>query len=78
MNYLDAQFMRYSPCTLASLESIKVKIHSERADTNWLNIDAQAAREIETAIEGAYSRAQDRDHSGQTSTGQIGKVKLFF
>ena len=57
-NYLDNQFLTYSPCTLTSTAHLKVKITSERGSTNWLNIDPTAAREIEEAIEGAYKRRE--------------------
>ncbi len=56
MNYLDNQFMNYAPVRLESLQPVKVKLSSDRGATNWLNIDATAARAIEEAIEGSYKR----------------------
>lgn len=82
-SYLDNEFLTYAPVTMESVGIIRVKITSDRGQTKWLNVDPTAAREIETAIEGSYTRREAQRKrealpSGQQATGQIGKVKLFF
>lgn len=60
--YLTAQFLDFAPCSLDSTEFMRVKLTSDSGQTNWLNIDAQAARDIEAAIERSYQRKHDRTH----------------
>lgn len=56
--YIDAQLSRYAPLPLGRYEAVRVKLHTESGETNWLCIDAQCAREIEAAL---YKLADHKD-----------------
>jgi len=48
--YLNAQFMRYAPLPVEEYDQIRIKIRSERGESNWLNITPDQVREIESIL----------------------------
>ncbi len=54
INYVNAQILRACPLPLAGGENgqIKLKIHSERGETNWLNITPEQLKKIELVLLG--------------------------
>jgi hypothetical protein len=57
MNYIDAQLFKALPYPLTHSNSgddrngqIKLKIHTIRGETNWLNVSPEQMREIETIL----------------------------
>jgi hypothetical protein len=57
MNYIDAQLFKCLPFPLDERNSaddrngqIKLKIHTIRGETNWLNVSPEQMREIETIL----------------------------
>lgn len=54
INYVNAQILRACPLPLHTGDNgqIKIKIHSERGETNWLNITPEQLKKIELALLG--------------------------
>ena len=57
MNYIDAQLFKALPFPLNNNNSgddkngqIRLKIHTIRGETNWLNVSPDQMREIETIL----------------------------
>lgn len=57
MNYIETQLFKAIPYTLNHSNAvddkngqIKIKIHTIRGETNWLNVDPYQMREIEAIL----------------------------
>jgi hypothetical protein len=50
--YINAQLLRAVPLPLADNANgqIKIKIHSERGESNWLNVTPEQLKKIELAL----------------------------
>lgn len=55
LNYINGQILRACPFPLHSGDNgqIKIKIHSERGETNWLNLTPEQLKKIELVLLGA-------------------------
>jgi hypothetical protein len=48
--YLSNQILKALPLPLSGNGEIKIKIHSDRGETNWLTIDPQTMAKIEMCL----------------------------
>jgi hypothetical protein len=48
--YLSNQILKALPLPLSDNGEIKIKIHSDRGETNWLTIDPQTMAKIEMCL----------------------------
>ncbi len=55
MSYIDQQLLKVCPIP-AEQVSVKLKLHSEQGETNWLNISAETFHQIELLIEKDYKK----------------------
>jgi hypothetical protein len=54
INYINGQILKACPFPLHSGDNgqIKIKIHSERGETNWLNLTPEQLKKIELVLLG--------------------------
>jgi len=49
VNYIDAQLIKIQNVPISDT-SIKIKLHGENGETNWLSVDKVTAKAIEEAL----------------------------
>lgn len=49
-NYITAQLLKLCPVSTDKAGQVKLKLHSELGETNWINISKDQLHQIETIL----------------------------